>query len=43
MDELENKKWIITRIDRTFQMYEDFLKKVKKTLVNLLIKKLKNT
>jgi len=27
MDELENKKWIITRIDRAFQMYEDFLKK----------------
>lgn len=27
MDELENKKWIITRIDRSFQMYEDFLKK----------------
>ena len=27
MDELENKKWLISRIDRSFQMYEDFLKK----------------
>ena len=27
MDELENKKWIITRIDRSFQMYEELLKK----------------
>ena len=27
MDEIENKKWLITRIDRSFQMYEDFLKK----------------
>jgi len=45
MDEIENKKWIITRIDRSFQLYEDFLKKDEedsRKFIDKEIKKYKN-
>lgn len=42
MDELENKKWIISRIDRTIPVYEEFLKKDQEDLRKFIDKEINN-